>query len=128
MAEVEFSESQQFVRSTAREFRAECAVAFLQPLAMLVIFPTGKALKFFVGFLLLVSKEDEESSAVSAFAPHWCSNAGSRRRHEDGLLPAGIRKATWSEFADRFGGSARRRELLEGLKQALKSLRAAGCR
>lgn len=46
---------------------------------------------------------------------------------KDGLLPAGIHKATWSEVAKRFGSTAPRRKLLDGLKDALKSLRASGC-
>ena len=46
----------------------------------------------------------------------------------DGLLPAGIHKATWSEVVKRFGSTVHRRRLLEGLNAALKSLRAAGCR
>lgn len=46
---------------------------------------------------------------------------------QEGLLPAGIHKATWSEVVKRFGSTAHRRRLLEGLKAALKSLRASGC-
>jgi hypothetical protein len=46
----------------------------------------------------------------------------------DGLLPPGIHKATWKEFVDRFGTTPQRRKLLAGLKAAIKSLRAAGCR
>ena len=45
----------------------------------------------------------------------------------DGLLPAGIHKATWSEIVQRFGSTARRRKLLKGLSEALNSLRVAGC-
>jgi hypothetical protein len=49
-------------------------------------------------------------------------------RHErSGLLPVGIHQASWPEFADRFGFSARRRRLLNGLKAALLHLAEAGC-
>lgn len=46
----------------------------------------------------------------------------------DGTLPQGIYAATWTEFAARFGTSARRRKLLAGLKAGLVSLAHAGCR
>lgn len=36
--------------------------------------------------------------------------------------------ATWDEIEARFGGSRRREELLVGLREALESLAAAGCR
>lgn len=45
----------------------------------------------------------------------------------DGNLPPGIHLATWEEVCERFGGTAYREELLAGLKEALDSLRAAGC-
>jgi hypothetical protein len=45
----------------------------------------------------------------------------------EGNLPPGIHHATWSELASRFGGTVHRRNLLEGLKRALESLRQAGC-
>ena len=44
-----------------------------------------------------------------------------------GRLPEGTHVTAWAEFADRFGGSARRTELLVGLAAALHLLRAAGC-
>jgi hypothetical protein len=47
---------------------------------------------------------------------------------DSGNLPEGIHEATWEEIVDRYGTTDRRRELLEGLQQALESLRAAGCR
>ena len=47
---------------------------------------------------------------------------------EQGLLPPGVHRATWREFVGRFGTTPHRRRLLAGLKAALKSLRAAGCR
>jgi hypothetical protein len=47
---------------------------------------------------------------------------------EDGNLPPGIHEATWDEVAARFGSNPRRLKLLAGLKRALDSLRAAGCR
>ena len=46
---------------------------------------------------------------------------------DSGNLPEGVHDATWDEIIDRFGTNERRRELLEGLRQALDSLRAAGC-
>lgn len=45
-----------------------------------------------------------------------------------GNLPAGIHEATWNEIAMRYGSTAHRRRLLDGLKLALESLRDAGCR
>jgi hypothetical protein len=47
---------------------------------------------------------------------------------DSGNLPEGIHNATWEEIIERFGTNQRRRELLEGLRQALGSLRGAGCR
>lgn len=44
-----------------------------------------------------------------------------------GYLPPGIHDASWSEFADRFGVNPFRRQLLEGLLEALRNLRMAGC-
>jgi hypothetical protein len=46
----------------------------------------------------------------------------------DGNLPPGIHSATWDEFGARFGGSARRKQLLVGLERAMAVLRAAGCK
>ena len=45
-----------------------------------------------------------------------------------GNLPPGIHFATWSEIVSRYANSDRRRALLDGLLDALRSLRAAGCR
>src|SRR5262245_37683805 len=45
-----------------------------------------------------------------------------------GYLPPGEHKATWGEFAKRFGFNPRRRRMLEGLMNALRNLRDAGCR
>ena len=45
-----------------------------------------------------------------------------------GLLPAGIHSATLEEVRERFGGNERREQLLTGLVEALRLLRAAGCR
>ncbi len=46
-----------------------------------------------------------------------------------GYLPPGEpHKATWDEFVGRFGGTAKRRALLEGLAEVLSSLKQAGCR
>lgn len=47
---------------------------------------------------------------------------------EDGNLPPGIHETTWTEIVARFGTSALRLEMLAGLKQALDSLVASGCR
>jgi len=47
---------------------------------------------------------------------------------DSGNLSEGVHDANWDEIADRFGTTERRRELLEGLRRALESLRDAGCR
>jgi hypothetical protein len=47
--------------------------------------------------------------------------------NHDGKLPAGIHWATWQEVQSRFGFSARRQQLLIGLRLALGALRSAGC-
>jgi hypothetical protein len=47
---------------------------------------------------------------------------------EGGNLPPGIHETTWDDIVARFGGTARRQELLAGLLEALESLRDAGCR
>lgn len=44
-----------------------------------------------------------------------------------GNLPPGIHSATWSEIANRFGGTPHRRNLLEGLRAVLLALKTAGC-
>ena len=46
---------------------------------------------------------------------------------EKGLLPPGIHWASWDEFLDRFGFSAWRRRLADGIGAAVKNLRSAGC-
>lgn len=46
----------------------------------------------------------------------------------EGVLPPGIHAAAWPEIEERFGRSPRRRDLLDGLRRALRDLRAAGCR
>lgn len=45
-----------------------------------------------------------------------------------GLLPEGIHPATLEEVLERFRGNERREQLLTGLVEALRLLRAAGCR
>lgn len=45
----------------------------------------------------------------------------------DGLLPPGIHWATWQEFSNRFGTNEHRKTLLSGLRDALISLKTAGC-
>jgi hypothetical protein len=47
---------------------------------------------------------------------------------KSGNRPAGIHETTWNEFAARYGITPHRRNLLDGLTQALESLRRAGCR
>ena len=47
---------------------------------------------------------------------------------ETGNLPWGIHDATWAEIAERFGTTDHRLQLLRGLKSALDSLKAAGCK
>jgi hypothetical protein len=44
-----------------------------------------------------------------------------------GNLPSGIHHATWNEIVTRYATSVRRRELLDGLPDALRSLKGAGC-
>jgi hypothetical protein len=46
---------------------------------------------------------------------------------DEGLLPPGMHPATWEEVVARFGWNGRRRELLGGLRRAVRDLRAAGC-
>lgn len=46
---------------------------------------------------------------------------------EHGNLPPGVHRATWGEVVTRYATSTHRRDLLEGLLDALRSLRAAGC-
>ena len=46
----------------------------------------------------------------------------------DGLLPPGIHEAEWDEVVARFGYNLWRMSLLSGLRDALESLRNAGCR
>jgi len=45
-----------------------------------------------------------------------------------GLLPQGVHPTTLEEVLQRFGGNERRDQLLAGLVEALRMLRAAGCR
>jgi hypothetical protein len=47
---------------------------------------------------------------------------------DSGNLPEGVHEASWDEIVERFETNQRRRELLQGLRQALDSLRTAGCR
>ena len=47
---------------------------------------------------------------------------------ESGLLPEGIHQADWSEVVEHFGWNPRRRQLLDGLADAIESLARAGCR
>jgi hypothetical protein len=46
---------------------------------------------------------------------------------ERGNLPPGIHHATWNEIVTRYATSVRRRDLLDGLLDALRSLKGAGC-
>ncbi len=47
---------------------------------------------------------------------------------ETGRLPEGVHVADWDEVVERFGWNPRRRQLLDGLADAIESLTAAGCR
>jgi hypothetical protein len=47
---------------------------------------------------------------------------------ETGRLPEGQHTATWQEVVERFGWTARRRQLLDGLAEAVELLSKAGCR
>ena len=47
---------------------------------------------------------------------------------KNGWLPKGIHRTSWRVFVERFGTTPRRRKLLAGLKAAMQSLRAAGCK
>ncbi|MBX3177958.1 MAG: hypothetical protein KF886_11390 [Candidatus Hydrogenedentes bacterium] len=44
-----------------------------------------------------------------------------------GNLPPGVHSATWTEFIERFGYTAHRRTLIDGIRSAILPLRAAGC-
>lgn len=46
---------------------------------------------------------------------------------ERGNLPMGIHHATWNEIVTRYATSTHRRDLLDGLLDALRSLKVAGC-
>ena len=46
----------------------------------------------------------------------------------NGNLPPGIHVVTWDELVARFGTTAHREILLNGLRAALRSLKDAGCR
>ena len=45
----------------------------------------------------------------------------------NGNLPNGLHETTWKQFCKRFGHTAHRSLLIEGLAAALKDLSAAGC-
>ena len=47
---------------------------------------------------------------------------------ENGNLPAGVHEASWDEIVERFGETDHRAQLLRGLRAALDSLKAAGCK
>jgi hypothetical protein len=47
---------------------------------------------------------------------------------ETGHLPSGIHHVPWTEFDERFGHNARRKELLGGLKALLSHLKSVRCR
>jgi hypothetical protein len=46
---------------------------------------------------------------------------------EHGSLPPGVHDASWDEIVTRYATNTRRADLLDGLLDALHSLRAAGC-
>jgi len=43
------------------------------------------------------------------------------------VLPPGIHSTTWDEIVERYATTERRTELLDGLLEAITSLRSAGC-
>ena len=45
-----------------------------------------------------------------------------------GRLPEGIHEGSWDEIVQRFGWNQRRRQLLDGLAEAIELLAQAGCR
>jgi len=45
----------------------------------------------------------------------------------DGLLPAGVHSASWTDIESRFGWNAHRKSLLLGLRDGLTVLSGAGC-
>ena len=45
-----------------------------------------------------------------------------------GNLPPGIHTASWGDVVTEFGGTAHRRNLLDGLRAVLLALKQAGCR
>jgi hypothetical protein len=47
--------------------------------------------------------------------------------NEHGSLPPGIHHATWNEIVTRYATSTRRRDMLDGLLDTLRSLKVAGC-
>ena len=47
---------------------------------------------------------------------------------QNGMLPPGIHKASWSEFYKRYGYNDQRKELLNGLRALLDELKKAGCK
>jgi hypothetical protein len=47
---------------------------------------------------------------------------------ENGNLPPGQHLATWGEVEQKFGWTRHRRELLQGLKEAISNLKIAGCK
>jgi hypothetical protein len=46
---------------------------------------------------------------------------------ETGNLPPGFHQATWQEIVEKYGHTANRKKMLEGLKRALGNLKQAGC-
>ncbi|MCP4295677.1 MAG: hypothetical protein GY786_08735 [Proteobacteria bacterium] len=46
----------------------------------------------------------------------------------NGNLPPGIHDVSWQDFCERFGYTAHRKSLLDGLASALKDLSVAGCK
>jgi hypothetical protein len=47
---------------------------------------------------------------------------------DTGRLPVGEHEATWLDVLERFGWNPRRRQLLDGLADAIEVLASAGCR
>ena len=68
------------------------------------------------------------NNALGAGVTQWYGCVVIPQVDVDGLLPAGIHWATRDEFVIRFGISPRRQQVMAGLRAALDSLKAAGCK
>src|SRR3546814_17137259 len=64
---------------------------------------------------------------ISDWSSDVCSSDLIPPFDERGNLPPGIHRGSWSELEGRLGGSPWRNALLLGLRDAIESLRQAGC-